>query len=354
VRQKITGQDGMIADKTILKIALFAYLFFGHTLLTQRPNLPETELILFAPLISKQDSSPTISGCPIFPVNNVWNTPIETLPLDANSASFIATIGAGTHLHADFGSGIWPDPGGFPIGIPFNVVTGNQPGVNITFLYDTESDPGPYPIPTNVLIEGDPTSGDRHILILNEENCTLFEIWNAQKLDQSGLNWGAGSGAIFDLRSNLLRPDTWTSADAAGLPILPLLIRYDEIAAGEIRHAIRFTASQTRRAYIWPARHYASSFTDPKYPPMGQRFRLQANYDISTFSQEAQIILKAMKKYGLVLADNGNNWYFGGVPDERWNNNVLHEFDRLTGTNFEAVDESSLMIDPDSGQAKFP
>ncbi len=341
--------------KSLSKIIILVFWGIGQIyFINQQTILAGAPQFLFTPLIAKQNSSPLIAGCSILPPNNVWNTPIETMPIDANSASYISSIGAGTHLHADFGSGIWPDPGGFPIGIPYNIVPGTQPGVAVTFLYADESDPGPYPIPANVLIEGDPDSGDRHILLLDKDNCKLFEIWNSQKLDQTGLNWQGGSGAIFDLRSNSLRPDTWTSADAAGLPILPGLIRYDEIAEGEIRHAIRFTASQTRRAYIWPARHYASSLTDLKYPPMGQRFRLKANYDISTFSKDAQIILIAMKKYGLILADNGSNWYFGGVPDERWNNDLLHEIDRVTGANFEAVDESSLMVDPDSGQARLP
>jgi hypothetical protein len=291
---------------------------------------------------------PSIAGCPIFPDDNVWNSPIESLPVDPNSQNYIETIGSGKGLHPDFGSGTWD---GGPIGIPYTIVSGSQAKVNVIFDYADESDPGPYPIPPDALIEGGPgSSGDRHVLIIDKDNCILYELFSAYP--QANGTWKAGSGAVFNLRSNELRPPTWTSADAAGLPILPGLVRYDEVAAGEIRHAVRFTAPQTRNTFIWPARHYASSLTGQQYPPMGQRFRLKATFDVSGFSSDTKIILRALKKYGMILADNGSSWFISGVPDPRWNNDVLHELSRVSGSEFEAVDESSLMVNPDSGQAK--
>ncbi|MCC6362106.1 MAG: S-layer homology domain-containing protein [Bryobacterales bacterium] len=296
-------------------------------------------------------AAPQISGCNIFPVDNVWNTPIDTLPAHANSSAWISAIGSSRGFHMDFGSGLWD---GGPIGIPFVVVPQGQPKVSVSFDYADESDPGPYPIPANPPVEGGANStGDRHVLILEQGACKLYELYYA--FPQTNGTWTAGSGAIYDLTVNgPLRPATWTSADAAGLPILPGLARYDEVAAGEIRHAIRFTAPQTKKEFLWPARHYASSLTGTQYPPMGARFRLKAAYDISGFSAQAQVILRAMKKYGIILADNGSSWYMSGAPDERWNNTVLHELDRVTGANMEAVDESSLMIDSNSGQARQP
>lgn len=289
-----------------------------------------------------------IAGCPIFPSDNVWNTPVDRLPVDARSAAYIATIGATAYVHADFGSGLWM---GGPIGIPYVAVPGNQPRVDVTFSYDDESDPGPYPIPPNPPIEGGPDStGDRHVLVLDRDNCVLYELFSAYPRDDG--SWQAGSGAVFDLRSHALRPDSWTSADAAGLPILPGLVRFDEVATSEIRHALRFTAPRTRRAYVWPARHYASTLMGQEYPPMGQRFRLRADFDISGFSPEVQVILRALKRYGMFLADTGSPWFISGVPDERWNNDRLRELHMLHGSDFEAVDSSSLMIDPDSGQAR--
>jgi hypothetical protein len=286
-------------------------------------------------------------NCQLFPANNIWNTPIDTLPVDANSSTYINTIGAGKYVHADFGSGLWE---GGPIGIPFTTVPGNQEKVDVTFDYDDESDPGPYPIPADAPIEGGSDSdGDRHVLVVDRDHCILYELYYA--FPQPDGSWTAGSGAIFDLKSNDLRPAGWTSADAAGLPILPGLVRYEEVAAGEINHALRFTAPQTRKKYIWPARHYASHLTGSQYPPMGQRFRLKANFNISGFSPEVQVILKALKKYGMFLADNGSSWFISGVPDERWDNDDLHELHNVKGSDFEAVDESSLMVDPNSGKA---
>ncbi len=306
-----------------------------------------------APVAPSHPGPPTqrLAECSVFPTDNVWNVPVDTLPLDANSDAYIATIGADAPAHADFGSGEWPPGSGSPIGIPYVDVPGTQPLVRVTFEYDDESDPGPYPVPTDAPIEGGPDSdGDRHVLVLERDNCILYEMFYAWP--QPDGSWEAGSGAIFDLNSNDLRPEGWTSADAAGLPILAGLVRYDEVAGGEIRHALWFTAPQTRREYVWPARHYASSLTDPQYPPMGQRFRLRADFDITGFSPEVQVILRTLKKYGMFLADNGSAWYISGVPDERWNNDVLHELHQVHGSDFEAVDGSSLMVDPDSGQAR--
>jgi len=219
--------------------------------------------------------------------------------------------------------------------------------VLVTFDYDDESDPGPYPIPPNVPIE---YGSDHHVLVVDRDHCKLYEMWDS-RLNPDG-SWDAGSGAKFDLRSHALRPDTWTSADAAGLPILPGLARCDEVQAGAINHALRFTADDTQRKYIWPARHYASSITDPDVPPMGQRFRLKASFDISGYSTQTQIILTALKTYGLILADNGSNWYVSGSPGACWNDDdLVNELRTVHGSDFEAVDESGLMVNPDSGEA---
>ncbi len=317
------------------------------------PPLDDADLTpaAYLPLITKSPGAPQVAGCDVFPADNVWNTPVDTLPVDANSAAYVATIGADAHVHADFGSGEWE---GGPIGIPYVDVDSSQPNVPVTFEYDDESDPGPYPIPPDAPIEGGSgSSGDRHVLVLERDNCILYELFDAWPQD-GGSSWRAGSGATFDLSSHALRKDGWTSADAAGLPILPGLIRYDEVAAGEIRHAIRFTAPQTRDAHVWPARHDASSLTGLQYPPMGQRFRLKSGFDVSGFSPEVQVILQALKTYGMILADNGSSWFISGAPDERWDNDALHELHTVHGSDFEAVDESSLMVDPDSGQAQNP
>jgi hypothetical protein len=287
-----------------------------------------------------------VGGCPIFPADNIWNWPVDTLPLDANSATYVNTIGATKTAHADFGSGTW-DSG--PIGIPYTTVSGSQARVPVAFDYADESNPGPYPLPPDAPIEGGGGSaGDRHVLVVDHDRCLLYELFAAYPRADGG--WDAGSGAVFDLRSHALRPLGWTSADAAGLPILLGLVRYDEVAAGAINHALRFTAPQTRQAYVWPATHYASSLTDARYPPLGQRFRLKASFDVSGFAPEVQVILRAMQKYGLLLADNGSAWYISGAPDERWDNDHLHQLGQLQGADFEAVDARSLMASPTSGQ----
>lgn len=304
-------------------------------------SAPNTEIPVTQIPILNLDS-PMISGCPIFPANNIWNTPIDTLPTHHRSNAWIASIGASQSFHMDFGSGTWD---GGPIGIPYNLAAGSIVNkYSLEFYYADESDVGPYPIPESYMRE---YGSDHHILVVDTDTCILYEIYDAS-FDNG--QWSGGSGAIWDLNSNALRRADWTSADAAGLPILPGLVRYDEIAAGEIKHAIRFTAEETA-GYIWPARHLTSNAAD-ETPPMGARFRLKAGYDISSFPSEMQIILQAMKTYGIILADNGSNWYVNGAPDERWDNDMLHLLDVLHGSDFEAVDVSELMMDEDSGEVK--
>ena len=292
--------------------------------------------------------TPQIAGCPLQPPDNIWNRRVDTLPVDAKSAQYISAIGPTARFHADFGSGLWD---GFPIGIPYNVVGSGQAKSSVIFGWPDESDAGPYPIPASPLIEGDPNGGgDRHLLIVDTSTCKLYELYAAHK---SGSQWYAGSGAIFDLNSNALRTAGWTSADAAGLPILPGLARYDEVAAGVITHALRFTAPTTNGTYIWPARHRTSS-SNPNAPPMGQRFRLKASFNVAQFQPwpQAYVLAVAMQRYGLILADNGSAWYVTGAPDPGWDNTVLHKLDVIQGSDFEAVDESSLMVNIDSGQAR--
>jgi hypothetical protein len=283
-------------------------------------------------------SGQVAAGCAVFPANNVWNQPVDHLRVDPNSAAYVATIGTGHYLHPDFSAG-----GG---GIPYVVVPGSQPKVPILFGSGaTESDPGPYPVPPTAPIE---LGGDRHVLVLEKTNCILYEMFYSSL--QPGGSWIASSGAKFDLKSNGLRPAGWTSADAAGLPIFPGLVRYEEVAAGVINHAIRMTAPHTRNQYIWPARHRASSLTGTQYPPMGQRFRLKAGFDITPYPADVQVILTALKKYGAILADNGAAWYLTGAPDPRWNDDTLHTLQKIYGSNMEAVNESGLMVDPDSAE----
>jgi hypothetical protein len=340
-------------------VLVFAALFLVNAVscraAAQPPENVAGEDDVYLPLVNKPDgSAPEIGGCEIFPADNIWNTRVDDLPLHPNSAAFIAAIGADGGLHPDFGSGVWPPGSNSPIGIPFVVVPGSQPKVPVEFIWwPEESDPSPYPIPADAPVEGGRDSdGDRHVLVLERDNCLLYELYYAFAQDDG--RWEAANGAVFDLKSHDLRTDGWTSADAAGLPILPGLVRYDEVAAGEIRHAIRFTAPETQAAYLWPARHYASDLQEADYPPMGLRLRLKSDYDISAFSPQVQVILQAFKTYGLILADNGSPWYISGVPDERWDNENLHEMDAVSGSDFEVVDVSALLVDPDSGQAKRP
>jgi hypothetical protein len=295
-----------------------------------------------------QAQPPERLNCAVFPADNLWNTPIDRLPVDANSAAFIATIGPDKPVHPDFASGTWH---GIPIGIPYVLVPGSQPKLTLKFEYSEESDPGPYPIPPAPPIEGgNDSKGDRHIIIIDKDNCVLYELYSAyQNPDGS---WRAGSGAVYDLNSNKLRPAGRGSADAAGLSVFAGLVRYDEVASGEIRHALRFTVPRTRREFIWPASHYASNLTGQQYPPMGQRFRLKASFDLSGYSKHMQIILRALQKYGMFLADNGSAWFLSGVPDPRWDQSELGELKRVRGADFEAVDEFSLRIDNSTAQVR--
>jgi hypothetical protein len=293
-----------------------------------------------AALLFRQTSPGIVAaGCPVFPTDNIWNRSIAGFPLDHGSADYVRAIGADLPLHPDFGPAS---------GIPYAISDGTDQPAAMSFGDGaSESDHATYRIPESALIE---PGSDAHVLVLNRRDCLLYELYAATH--QGAHQWLAGSAAIFDLRSNRLRPEGWTSADAAGLPILPGLARYDEIAAGRITHALRFTARITRRAYVWPARHFASHSTDPHLPPMGQRFRLRASFDISGFGPTARILLTALKEYGLILADNGGNWYVSGAPDSRWPRGLPAELSRVRGADFEAVDTAPVMISSDSAQAK--
>jgi hypothetical protein len=280
---------------------------------------------------------PTAPLCPIFPASNAWNQRVDKLPVAADSARLIASIGLDSPVHADFGSGLYD---GEPIGIPFDVVSSRTPRSRVSFDYADESDRVPYPIPKTVHIEGGRhATGDRHAILVDRSACKLYELYD---LTGAQGRWHAGSGAVWSLRSNHLRPAGWTSADAAGLPIFPGLARWDEVSRGVIDHALRFTAPRTRKAYVYPARHYASSMTDPSLPPMGLRVRLKASVSIASFPKQARIVLEALKTYGMILADNGSPWYISGAPNRHWSNDDLHSLGRLTGADFEVVDTSSL------------
>ncbi|HEY8104157.1 MAG TPA: hypothetical protein VIE18_06550 [Gaiellaceae bacterium] len=281
---------------------------------------------------------PQAPACTVFPASSAWNQRVDKLPVAPDSARIVAAIGAGDHMHADFGSGVWE---GGPIGIPVTVVRGTQARSRVAFEYAGESDKGPYPIPRNVAIEGGRNAdGDRHALIVDRDRCKLYELFALYPTSSGG--WRAGSGAVFDLRSNKLRPAGWTSADAAGLPILPGLARYEDVARGRIDHALRFTVRDTRRAYVWPARHFASDKTDASLPPMGMRFRLKASYPIAGFPRQARIVLQALKEYGMIVADNGSNWYVSGAPHPKWSNDQLHTLHGVPGSAFEVVDGAKL------------
>jgi len=280
---------------------------------------------------------PQAPACLVFPATSPWNQRVDKLPVAPGSPTIVAAIGDDDNMHADFGSGLWE---GGPIGIPITVVSGTQAKSRVTFEYADESDKGPYPIPATVTIEGGRGSdGDRHALIVDRDRCKLYELF---ALYPASGGWRAGSGAIYDLRSNKLRPAGWTSADAAGLPILPGLARYEDVAKGRIDHALRFTVQETRRAYVWPARHFASDKTDPSLPPMGMRFRLKKSYPIAGFPRQARIVLQALKEYGMILADNGSNWFISGAPHPKWSNDQLHTLHRVPGSAFEVVDASKL------------
>jgi hypothetical protein len=299
----------------------------------RRVALAALVLLVAAPPAAA-DPLPQAPDCPIFPATSVWNKPVGKLPLRKDSRTLVNSIGTDLRLHPDFGSGLWE---GGPIGIPITVVDSTTTRSSVDFTYADESDAGPYPIPADVAIEGGPDAdGDRHAVIVDRDSCTLYELFALYPA------WSAGSGAIWDLNSNALRPRGWTSADAAGLPILPGLARYDEVASGRIHHALRFTVRRSRRAYIYPARHFASSSTSRSLPPMGLRLRLRRNYPVASFPPQAQVVLRALKRYGMIVADNGSSWYVSGAPDSRWDNDDLHTLSRVKGSDFRAVNTSTL------------
>ncbi len=281
---------------------------------------------------------PTTDGCQIFPADNPWNTDISDHPVHPNSDAFIESVGLGKNLHPDFGT-VWR---GAPIGIPYIVVHSDQPRAPIEIVaYADESDAGPFPIPLDAPVEGGPDSdGDRHVIALDVDDCKLYELFRAFRADDG---WKCDSAAVFDLTSNDLRPMGWTSADAAGLPIFPGLARYEEVAQGEMNHALRFTVRRTQRGYILPATHFASRHDDPNLPPMGLRVRLKADHDISGFPPQAQVVLETLKKYGMILADNGGDWFISGAPDSRWDMEQLATIKRVKGTDLEVVDTGPIV-----------
>jgi hypothetical protein len=287
--------------------------------------------------------------CPVFPADNYWHADVSRLPLNARSSAWLGHMQAATrHLHADFGPSYGAQP--VPYGIPITVVNGAK-RVAVRFGYAAESDRGPYPLSTSTLIEGGSTAGgDRHAIVVDAKTCTLFETWDTHP---TATGWYAGSGAVWSLRSDALRPAGWTSADAAGLPILPGLLRYDEVASGHVDHAIRFTTNVTDRAFVWPARHQAGSVSNHAYPPMGARFRLRASFRITAYPKQAQVVLAAMKKYGLVLADNGSPWFFQGTSDPRWSAALVSALARVPASAFEAVDTAPLRVRTTSGAARL-
>lgn len=280
------------------------------------------------------------SDLQVFPADNPWNTPVDNLPVHPLSDQYVASIGADTGLHADFGADpAFGNENGF--GIPFVIVGQGQPLANISFEFADESDPGPYPIPDDAPIE---TGGDHHILVIDRDAKLLYEVFAAEAA--GSLSWTGGSGAIFDLTSNELRPDFFTSADAAGLPIFPGLVRVDEVLdKKEINHALRFTVSQSQRGFIHPATHFASESTDPSLPPMGLRFRLKADFDITPFPEDVQVILTALKKFGMIVADNGSDWFISGAPSPRWNDETIGEIRNVLGSDFEAVDTGPIITE---------
>ncbi|HWD65565.1 MAG TPA: hypothetical protein VG405_10350 [Solirubrobacteraceae bacterium] len=297
-----------------------------------------TVSVALVPGVSGAHRLTSAPGCPIFPASNPWNQRVNQLPVAADSSRYIAAIGLNQPVHPDFGT-VW---NGAPNGIPYVVVSSRTRRVPVHFQYASESNRGPYPIPPTAPIEGGRhSSGDRHVIVVDRSNCRDYELWNAFP-HHHGSYWTAGSGAVFDLRSNRLRPAGWTSADAAGLPILPGLARYTDVARGSIDHALRFTAPCTAPRYVYPARHEASTCSARWAPPMGLRVRLKADVSLSGLPHQARLVAQALKTYGMILADNGSPWYISGAPSRHWNDAALHLLDRLSGKDFEAVDTSSL------------
>lgn len=331
----LTAGDGTVSSGTTLTDAsghAQTRLTLGRTFFLHSVSaVAGTRSVAFSAI---GNGSGSLQGRRPFPSDNEWNRDVSGDPVDPSSNALIASCGATRPLHPDFGT-VW---NGAPNGIPYIIVRGQQPRVPVSFQYASESDPGPYPVPANAPIEGGPNaSGDRHVLVVDWDGWHLYEMFAAYP-QNGGQSWTAGSGATFDLSSNALRPAGWTSADAAGLPIFPGLVRYDEVAEqGVIRHALRFTCPTTRRAYVHPARHWASSRTDPTLPPMGMRVRLKASTDISGFSPRVQVILRALKTYGMFLADNGSAFFLSGAPDPRWSDDELRQLRQIVGGDFEVV-----------------
>jgi hypothetical protein len=304
---------------------------------TATPTKTASPTVTPTPTVPPSGSVPMVGGCQVFPAGNAWNQSIRNAPVDPNSSAYmagIAGLGGNQFLHADFGSNL-------SYGIPYLVVNGSQPKVPITFTaYGDESDPGPYPVPQNAPVEGGSASGgDRHVIVVQQSDCKLYEMYNARP---TGSGWSADSGAIWDLNTGALRPEGWTSADAAGLPILPGLVRYDEVTAGQITHALRFTVSKTQQGYILPATHWASSSTASNLPPMGLRLRLKASFDTSKYTGETRVILEALKTYGMIVADNGSNFFVSGATDARWDDDDLNQLKTVPGSAFEVVQTGAI------------
>jgi hypothetical protein len=316
VAWSLEASAGDIAGATDASSASPSALDSGQTTASSMPATPKP---------TPKPTAPA-SPCTVLPASNVWNRDISRLPVASNSAAMVRAIGLNDYLHPDFDA--------IGDGIPYNTVTSKTPTYTVKFQYADESDKGPYPIPSNPKIE---KGSDSHLLAIDMSQCKLWELYDVH---HSGSSWTAGSGAVFNLRSNSLRPAGWTSADAAGLPIFPGLVRYSEVLTGSINHAIRFTAPDTC-GYIYPARHLTAASCS-NLPPMGLRVRLKASVDISGFGPKARIVLAALKRYGMILADNGSPWYISGTPDTRWNDDEMHKLQELTGSDFEVVDTSSL------------
>ena len=317
VRRRPAGSRAVAALAAAVLIALAAL----DASLASAPRAREARA-------TRRSSGPREYSCPILPADNALNEDISRAPVDPNSARYIASIGAGLHLHADFGS----NPG---YGIPFAVVSPRQRKVPLEFTeFGEESDPGPYPVPPHAPVEGAGEDGDRHVLVLQRGACILYELYHARR---GGRGWEAGSGATFNLRRNARRPDGWTSADAAGLPIFPLLARYREVRAGRIDHALRVTVARTQRGYIHPATHFASASANPALPPMGLRLRLKASFGLARYHGQALVVLRALRRFGLIVADNGSSWFITGAPDPGWNDEDLNQLGTVPGSAFEAV-----------------
>jgi len=306
--------------------------------------------VLASPAFAATSRNLPGTACPAFPANNVWHADVSKLPVHPSSSTWLSHMSPTSKLHPDFGPSYGEQP--VPYGIPITYVTSTHARVGVRFDYASESDKVGYPLGSDTKVEGGQwTSGDRHTVVVDKSYCRVYETWATRR---SGTAWLAGSGATWNLKSNALRPAGWTSADAAGLPILPGLLRYDEVAAGSVDHAIRFTTNVTDRVYVWPARHQAGSVSNHAYPPMGARFRLKASFAITSYRADTQVVLRAMKKYGLILADNGSPWYFQGTSDTRWTSPMLDQLKRIPASAFEAVNEASLRVDPNSGAVRTP